>query len=139
MLDPSHKGKTFPPFTYAVERSKLREFLLAIGEDDAAYQTDDPPLPPTFPTLFAFWGGTSLEDMLHTVGVEIRNVLHSEQEYEYLAPIHVGDTVEGQASITNIYQKAGMDFMEIVTEYKNQAGAPVLKDRALIIVRGEGG
>ena len=139
MLDPSHKGKTFSTFTYAVERNKLREFLLAIGEDDPAYAGDDPPLPPTFPTLFAFWGGTSLEDMLHEVGVEIRNVLHSEQEYEYLAPIHIGDTVRGQAAITNIYQKAGMDFMEIVTDYENQSGIPVLKDRALIIVRGEGG
>lgn len=139
MLDPSHKGKTFPPFTYTIERSKVRELLLAIGDDDPAYTGDNPPLPPTFPTLFAFWGGTSLEDMLRLVGVEIRNVLHSEQEYEYFAPIHVGDTVEGQATIANIYQKAGMDFMEIVTSYKNQNGTPILKDRALIIVRGEGG
>ncbi|MBN1430091.1 MAG: MaoC family dehydratase N-terminal domain-containing protein [Anaerolineae bacterium] len=139
MLEPSHKGKTFPPFTYTIERSKLREFLLAVGEDDPAYDAGDPPLPPTFPTLFAFWSGSGLEGVLAQVGVEIYNVLHSEQEYEYLAPIHIGDTVEGQAAITNIYQKAGMDFMEIVTDYKNQAGVPVLKDRALIIVRGEGG
>jgi hypothetical protein len=136
MLDPSLKGKAFPPFTYTLERGKLREFLLAIGDGSAAYTGDDPPLPPTFPTVFAFWGGMSMEDLLRDVGVEIRNVLHSEQEYSYLAPIHIGDTVTGQATVANIYQKAGMDFMEIVTEYRNQNEKPVLTDRALLIVRG---
>jgi len=137
MLDPSLKGKTFPPFSYTIERGKLREFLLAIGDDNADYSVDDPPLPPTFSTVFTFWGGMSMEDLLREVGVEIRNVLHGGQEYEYLAPIHVGDTVTGQATISNVAQRGGMDFMDIVTEYKNQDGILVVKDQAMIIVRGE--
>ncbi|MBN1310836.1 MAG: MaoC family dehydratase N-terminal domain-containing protein [Anaerolineae bacterium] len=137
MLDPSNKGKTFPPFSYTIERGKLREFLLAVGDDDAAYAVDDPPLPPTFPTVFTFWGGMSMDDLLREVGVEIHNVLHTGQEYEYFAPLHIGDTVTGQAAISDIYQRAGMDFMEIETEYKNQDGVLVLKDRAMLVVRGE--
>src|SRR5574341_968184 len=136
MVDPAHKGRTFPPFSYTVERGKLNEFLMAIGDSAAAYQTDDPPLPPTFPTVFAFWGGMKMDGLLKDVGVEIWNVLHGEQEYEYLAPIHVGDTITGQACVSDIYQKAGMDFVEITFDYKNQNDQPVLRERALIIVRG---
>jgi hypothetical protein len=136
MVDPSHKDRVFPPFSYTVERGKLREFTLAIGDENPSYAEGDPLLPPTFPTVFAFWGGVSMETLLSQMGIEIWNVLHSEQEYEYLSPVHIGDTVTGQATIANIYTRAGMDFVEILTEYKNQNDTLVLRDRALLIVRG---
>lgn len=136
MVDPAHKGKTFPPFQLTIERGKLREFLLAIGDNNPAYAVDDPPIPPTFSTVFTFWGGSGLETTLKALDVEIWNVLHSEQEYEYFAPMHIGDTISGQTRIENVYHKAGMDFVEIVTDYKNQHDLPVVKDRALVIVRG---
>jgi hypothetical protein len=136
MVDPAHKGKAFPPFHLTIERGKLREFLLAIGDDNPAYADDDPPVPPTFSTVINFWGGVGLVNVLKGIGVEVWNVLHGEQEFEYLAPIHVGDTITGISRIEDIYVKAGMNFVEIVTEYKNQHGQSVLNDRALIIVRG---
>lgn len=136
MVDPSHKGKTFEPFQLTIERGKVREFLMAIGDDNPAYAVEDPPMPPTFSTVFTFWGDVGLVNILKAVGVEIWNVLHGEQEYQYLAPMHVGDTITGQSRIENIYTKGGMDFVELVTDYKNQRGEPVLKDKALVIVRG---
>ncbi len=141
MVDPAHKGKVFAPFSYTVERGKVREFLLAVGEEERAnYLGDDPALPPTFPTVFTFWGGSNTEGTLKQIGVEIWNVLHAEQEYEYLAPIHVGDTITGQGRVDDIYAKGGrsgqLEFVELVTEYKNQNGLPVLRERASIIVRG---
>jgi len=136
MVDPAHKGKVFEPFDLTIERGKLREFLMALGDDNPAYAVDDPPIPPTFSTVFTFWGGVGLQAILKAVGVEIQNVLHAEQGYEYLVPMHVGDTITGQSRVENIYAKGGMDFVELVTEYKNQHGQPVLKDTALVIVRG---
>ena len=100
MVDPSVKGKVYEPFRYVVERGKVREFLLAIGDDNPIYQSDDPPLPPTFATVFMFWGGGGLEDALNQIGVKIWNVLHADQEYEYLHPIHIGDSITGQTRIT---------------------------------------
>lgn len=139
MVDPSYVGKVFPSFDYRVERGKVREFLLAIGDDHPGYRSDDPPLPPTFPTAFMFWGGFGLKDVLKEFGIEIRNVLHAEQEYEYLAPIHIGDTVTGQMRISDIYVREGrsgrLEFIELLTEYTNQNGDLVLKERGLIIVR----
>jgi hypothetical protein len=142
MVDPSNKGSVYPAFEYTLERGKLREFLLAVEDDNPAYRADDPPLPPTYPILFTFWGSGGLEGMLKELGVELQNVLHSEQEYEYLAPIHLGDTVTGQTTLADIYTRGGgmgsMEFLEFVTEYRNQRDEQVLKERSLIIVRGEG-
>ncbi len=139
MVDEAHKGMAFPAFSFTVERGKLREFVLAIGDANPVYEGEDPPLPPTFPTLFAFWGAGGLEKALNAIGVEIWNVLHAEQEYEYLAPIHVGDTVTGHTRVADIYTKPGrsgdLNFVEFVTEYRNQHDVPVLIDRAVIIVR----
>ena len=135
MVDVAHKGREFPPFDYVIERGKLREFLIAIGDENVGYAAPDSPVPPTFATVFAFWGGMSMEMMLREIGVEMWNVLHGEQEYEYIAPMHVGDTITGRATITNIYAKAGMDFVEVNIDYQNQSGKAVIKERALIIVR----
>lgn len=140
MVDPSLKGKTFAPFSYTIERGKVREFLLAIGDHNPAYQVDDPPLPPTFPTLFLFWGSGGLEGRLKEIGIDIWNVLHAEQDYEYLAPLHIGDTVTGTMRITDVYTKSGrsgdLNFIEFTTEYRNQDGVLAVRDRALVIVRG---
>jgi hypothetical protein len=142
MVDPSNKGNVFPAFEYTLERGKLREFLLAIEDENPGYNVDDPALPPTFPILFAFWGSGGLEVTLKKLGVDLQNVLHSEQGYEYLAPIHLGDTVTGQTTLADVYTRGSgmgsMEFLEFVTEYHNQHDEPVLKERSVIIVRGEG-
>lgn len=139
MVDPSHKGKVFPAYSFTVERGKVREFALAIDDPNPAYIADDPAVPPTFPTVLAFWGPMTLETALNEIGVEIFNVLHSEQEYEYFAPLKVGDTITVETHISDIYAKEGrsskMEFVEFMTAYTNQNGDPVLKERALIIVR----
>lgn len=141
MVDQSEKGREFPPFSIEVERGKVREFLQAIGDESAAHRGDDAPLPPTFPTVFMFWGAGGLEGNLRELGVEIWNVLHAEQEYQYHAPIRVGDTVTGRTRITDVYDRRGstgaLNFVEFTTEYTNQDGVPVVTDRALIVVRGD--
>ncbi len=140
MVDLSHKGKVFPAYTFTIERGKVREFALAIDDPNPAYIADDNrAVPPTFPTVLAFWGPMTLEMALKEIGVEIFNVLHSEQEYEYFSPLKVGDSITVETRITDIYTREGrsskMEFVEFLTDYTNQAGEPVLKERALIIVR----
>ena len=138
-VDPAHKGKRFPAFSLAVERGKLHEFVLAIEDPNPDYFGDEPPLPPTFPTVFAFWSESDLAKNLSSIGVDIWQVLHAEQEYEYMAPIKVGDMITGQPMITDIYTKKGrsgdLNFVEVETLYTNQEGVDVLKERALLIVR----
>jgi hypothetical protein len=139
-VDTKHIGTKFPPFSFTVERGKVREFALAIGDSNPAYFSDDPVLPPTFPITFAFWSDANLVDKLASLGVQIWNVLHAEQEYIYARPIRVGDTITGQATVADIYTKEGraagaMDFIAVAIEYTNQNGEPVLKENMLLIVR----
>ena len=140
MLDPANKGKEYPSFSFTVEAGKVREFVLAIDDPNPAFLEAGAVVPPTFSTVFTFWSGESIESYLKELGVEMFNVLHAEQEYEYHAPVHVGDTVIGQTRIADIYARTGrsgaMEFIRFDTEFRSPGGDLLLTDHALIIVRG---
>src|SRR5207245_10922777 len=104
MFDKSKIGYSFPPFTIEVERGKIRELALAIGDDNPIYQSreaaqaagyPDVPLFPTTPTMFTFWGNVKMVSQIVSLGINVMRVVHAEEEYEYLGPIYPGHTVTG--------------------------------------------
>lgn len=133
------EGKTFPSFSYTIDRNKAREFLLAIGDDNPAYFSDAEavPLPPTFPTVVSFWGGFGITEVMSEIGVEMRQVLHGDQEYKYLNPIRIGDTISGSTRVKSVRARAGMDFIGMETTYTNQHGDEVVIEQATLIIRGD--
>src|SRR5207237_10067568 len=99
MFDKSKVGQSFPPFTIEVERGKIRELALAIGDDNPIYQSkenaqaegySDVPLYPTAPTMFALWGNRKMVDQLADLGINLMRVLHAEEGYEFLVLIYLG-------------------------------------------------
>ena len=142
IVDTVHIGKVFDPYYYSASASKVREFLLAIGETNPEYSREDAVLPPTFANVITFWGGPGLEADLTSIGVEITNVLHAEQEYVYLAPMHTGDTFTATRRITDIYVRGTgegeMGFVKFETDYVNQHNDAVLTEYSLMVVRGQG-
>ena len=148
MFDKSKIGQSCPPFTIEVERGKVRELALAIGDDNPIYASkeeaqaadyDDVPLYPTSPTTFAFWGNKMAGQQLTSVGINVMRIIHGEEEYEYLAPIFPGDTLTGVMTIadgkTRKGQTGSMDIVTTETNYTNQHGTPVVKARSVLIVR----
>jgi acyl dehydratase len=149
MFDKSKIGYSFPPFTIEVERGKIRELALAIGDDNPIYQSreaaqaagyPDVPLFPTAPTLFTFWGNTKMVSQIVSLGINVMRVLHGEEEYEYLAPINAGDILTGVMTVVDGKTRQGKDgsSMDILTteiRYINQHGQPVLNAREMILVR----
>ena len=149
MFDKSKIGYSFPPFTIEVERGKIRELALAIGDDNPIYQSreaaqaagyPDAPLFPTAPTLFTFWGNAKMVSQIVSLGINVMRVLHGEEEYEYLAPINPGDILTGVMTVVDGKTRQGKDgsSMDILTteiRYTNQHGQPVLKAREMILVR----
>jgi len=149
MFDKSKIGQSFPPFTSEVERGKIRELALAIGDDNPIYQSreeaqaagyPDVPLFPTSPTTFAFWGNRKMVGQLVSLGINVMRILHGEEEYEYLAPVYPGDTLTGVMTLVDGKTRQGqggsaMDILTIEMAYTNQHGTPVLKAREVIIVR----
>ncbi len=149
MFDKSKVGQSFSPFTIEVERAKIREIALAIGDQNPIYHSreaaqaagyKDTPLYPTSPTTFNFWGNRQGGNNLSSVGINVMRILHGEEEYEYLAPIYPGDTITGVTSILDGKNRQGkdgssMDIVTTETRYTNQHNQPVLNARTTIVVR----
>ena len=146
-VDKSYIGKTGEPVVMHVERGKIREFAKAIKDDDPlyfdeAYATEEaggivPPI--TFLQTVGHWGegGGRLR-----VPFDLKRVLHGEQEYEFLAPIHAGDVLTAVSKIVDVYEKPGkrggtMTFAVTETEYRNAKGALVARARAVGIETGQ--
>ena len=150
MFDTSKIGQSFPPFTVEVERGKIRELALAIGDDNPIYSSreaaqeagyPDVPLYPTSPTTFVFWGNMKMVGQLVSLGINVMRILHGEEEYEYLAPIYPGDTLTGVMTLVDGKSRQGqggssMDILTTEIRYTNQHNQPVLNARQVIIVRG---
>ena len=149
MFDKSKIGYSFPPFTIEVERCKIRELALAIGDDNPVYQSreaaqaagyPDVPLFPTAPTMFTFWGNTKMVNQIVSLGINVMRILHGEEEYEYLAPISPGDILTGVMTVVDGKTRqskdgSSIDILTTETRYTNQHGQPVLNAREMILVR----
>ncbi|WP_018133067.1 MaoC family dehydratase N-terminal domain-containing protein [Effusibacillus pohliae] len=141
-------GRQFGPYTFVVERGKIREFALAIGDDNPIY-TDreqavsagfpDIPVPPTFATVIDMWGGPDFFQLVEQLQLNLLKVLHGEQEYEYLADIHPGDEITARTEVVDAQVKqgasGGMNLLTLETRYQNQRGETVLIGRSKIVER----
>jgi acyl dehydratase len=146
-VDKSYIGRTGDPVVMHVERGKIREFAKAIKDDDPlyfdeAYATREaggivPPI--TFLQTVGHWGegGGRLR-----VPFDLKRVLHGEQEYEFLEPIHVGDVLTAVSKVLDIYEKPGkrggsMNFAVTETTYTNQKGRVVARAKHITIETGQ--
>lgn len=141
-------GYQFEPFRFVIERGKIREFALAVGDDNPLYVDQkaadaagltDITIPPTFPTAMDMWGGPTFFDLVETFQLDMLKVLHGEQEYEYLADVYPGDEITATIRVTDAITKqgssGGMHLITLATEYANQRGELVLIGRSTIIER----
>src|SRR5436305_1516560 len=140
MFDTSKIGHSFPPFTFEVERVKIRELALAIGDDNPVYQSreaaqaagyQDGPLFPTAGTIFLFGENTHFAEQLAELGLDVARILHREEEYEYLLPLHPGETLTGVMTVLDGSTRKGprrssIDLLTLQLRYTNRQGQPVL-------------
>jgi hypothetical protein len=138
MVDKSAVGRKQGVTVMEVERGKIMEFAQAILDDNPAYFAPDPPVPPTYTMAMAHWPQIEAGEGFAGLGLEITRVLHAGQEFEYLKPVHVGDTLKASGQISNIYEKEGkrggtMMFIESETTFTNQRGEDVLKSKIVLV------
>ncbi|MEV6643213.1 MaoC family dehydratase N-terminal domain-containing protein [Amycolatopsis sp. NPDC051371] len=144
-IDKVHIGRETGTQTLLVSHSRLRLFAKATGQTDPVY-TDldaakaaghpDLPVPPTF--FFA----VSLETAdpftwLTDLGVDLRTVLHGEQEFGYHRVAHAGDELTATARITDVYAKRGgaLEFLVTATSITDQHGLPVADAIGTTVIR----
>jgi acyl dehydratase len=147
-VDKSYIGRTGAPVTMHVERGKIREFARAIKDDDPMYFDEAhatreaggimPPV--TFLQTVTHWDNDGSSRV--RVPFDLKRVLHGEQEYEFLKPIHAGDVLTAVSRIVDIYEKPGkrggsMSFAVTEIEYKNERGELVARARHITIETGQ--
>ncbi len=147
MADKSKIGKEYPPFTWEVEKGKIKELVQAIGDKNPIFQDreaataagyKDIVASPTYITVPMNWSN-QLMGMIKDLQINFLKVLHGEEGYEYFGEIHPGDILTGKAKVADIQTKSGktgeMDLIKIEINYTNQEGKPVLKANSLIVER----
>lgn len=134
-------GASLPPFTFAVERGKIREFAQAIGDLKDIYLDPlrareegyaDVVAPPTFGMAVELWGGPGFAKLCEIIKADPVKVLHGEQEYHYQGDIVAGDEITVNTTIAEFIEKKSMYLITMASSYVNQKGEEVLKSRMVI-------
>ncbi|MGM7680744.1 FAS1-like dehydratase domain-containing protein [Cytobacillus sp. Hm23] len=137
-------GMKFDPYTFPVELGKVKEFVLAIGDNNPIYYSIEEarkqgyvkiPVPPTFSTVIDMWGGADFDSLVNTLELDPLKVLHGEQSYEYVGMIYVGDVINAESRVVHATTKRNMNFITVETTYSNADKETVLIGKSVIIER----
>lgn len=147
-IDPSFIGRSYPPTRgYEVGREKIREFALALGDDNPVY-TDpeaaralghaDVIAPPTFPVVLAL---PALEQVIGDpeLGLDYGRVVHGDQRFAHTRPIHAGDVLQVTVTVENIRSAAGNDLISTRGDVTTVDGEHVCSSYGTLVARGTAG
>jgi acyl dehydratase len=143
-LNQSLKGKTYQELTFEVERDRVTQFSLAVGEDDPRFLEDGAARGEGFPEQLAFPTFPTVVGILvsaqvvvdQELGLDYTRVVHGEQEYEWKRPIVVGDVLKAVPRIADIYSKGPNEFLVIEAEMTDADGEVVCVSRGTLLSRG---
>jgi acyl dehydratase len=144
-INPGAVGRTYESSEpYEVSRVKIREFAEAIGEPsplcrdrEAAQAAGYPDViaPPTFPIVITATGSGKVTNDPE-VGVNYAMVVHGEQSFEHARPLHAGDVVTWQATISSVRERAGLTMLTTVTKITTVDGEHVCTATSTLVERG---
>lgn len=136
-------GLEGPAFAMAVERGKVREFARATQSRNPAYLEDPaPPVTPTFLMTMAFWSPPEAGELWHQLGIDLRRLLHGEQEFRFpKGPPRAGAQLTAKTRVESVTEKEGkrggtMTFAVTVTEFRDESGEVVAEARSTAIETG---
>src|SRR5215510_12818443 len=141
-------GRVLSTGSATVSAEHVAEFARALGDPNPLYVDPDTArrgpfgtvvAPPTYPIAFmtqAMAGG--METFLE-LGLDFMTLVHGEQEFEYVRPVRIGETLTLKGRIADVYEKVGssgtLDFVVLETEAADAAGKPVFYSRNILISR----
>lgn len=138
-------GRVLPAIETTVSSERLRFFAEAIGETNPVYiDTEaakaaghpDLPLPPTI--LFGLeFEGPGAFGWISGLGIDMRRVLHGEQEFNYQSVAHAGEALRLEPKITDLYSKKGgaLEFLiKETTISRVHDGSAVATAKTVIVV-----
>ena len=143
-VDTSAKGKKYPPFEYEVGKEKIREYALAVGEDNPVYFDReaakaagfrDVPAPPMFAVVYSAGAmGPAILDP--DVGINFALMVHGGQEFRWGPLVVAGDEVSTHVTVKSIAERGGRGFYVFESVTTNQRDETVCVGTWTNIVRG---
>ena len=143
-VDAAAKGKTYPLHEYEVGKEKIREYALAVGEENPVhFDRDraraagfrDVAAPPMFAVVYSAGAvGPAVVDP--EVGINFAMMVHGGQEFEWGEPVCAGDTITTTATVKDISERDGRGYYVFESVSTNQEGAEVVRGTWTNIVRG---
>ena len=122
-------GREYPPVEHTIDAAHVAAFARSLGADPADG------VPPTYAAVYAL--GTTFPQLLadEEAAVDMANLLHAEQEFEWARHPEVGETVTARARVTADSERRSVRMITLETTV-TAAGAPLCWSRALFVVRG---
>ena len=147
-INKDYLGRAFPASApYEVSRVKIAEFADAIGDAspvfrdaDAARAAGYPDViaPPTFPVVIAMAAsGRAVADP--GLGLNYAMVVHGEQRFIYSRPLHAGDVVTAQSTISGIREVGSITMLTTETQIRTVDGEHVCTGISTLVERGTAG
>ena len=144
-INKDYLGRTFPESApYEVSRVKIAEFADAIGDPNPVYRDPgaaraagypDVIAPPTFPVVVAMTAsGRAVADP--GLGVNYAMVVHGEQRFTYSRPLHAGDVVTAQSTISDIREIRSITMLTTETQIRTVDGEHVCTGISTLVERG---
>jgi hypothetical protein len=121
------------PDYYEVGREKLREYAVAVKNDDAAYRDetaaaelghDSLPAPLTFISVFGYQAQTAFFANAN-IGIADEQIVQVDQELKFLLPIKAGDRLYCDVTLHSVRQAHGTDIIVTKNIISNEAGEVV--------------
>jgi acyl dehydratase len=146
-LNQSLKGKTYQEIELEVDRDRVTQFALAVGEDDPRFLEaeaaraegfPDQVAFPTFPTVVGILASAQIV-VDPELGMDYSRVVHGEQSFEWRRPIVVGDSLRATPRIADVYAKGPNEFLVIEAEVRDADGEVVCVARSTLLSRGTAG
>jgi acyl dehydratase len=118
------------PDHYVVGREKIREYAVAVKNDDAAYHCDKAaaelghdalPAPLTFISVFGYQAQSAFFASAN-IGIQDAQIVQVDQELKFLKPIHAGDKLYCDVYVHSIRQAHGTDIIVTKNIVTNDAG-----------------
>jgi acyl dehydratase len=135
------------PDHYVVGREKLREYAVAVKNDDPAFQDEavaadlghkSLPAPLTFISVFGYQAQTAFFANAN-IGITDMKIVQVDQMLKMYKPIHAGDTLYCDVYVDSVRQSHGTDIIVTKNIVTNEAGDVVQETYTTLAGRsGEG-
>ena len=122
-----------------IDWSKVREFARATQSRNPAYEGPEAIMPATFLTSARLSWEPKSENVMASLGFDMRRVLHGEEEYVFHGPPpRVGQTLTVETRLGEQWEKEGkrggtMRFARVVNEFRDEAGTLVAEQRSVVV------